>query len=61
MTDFFVALGLVFVIEGVMFAAFPASSKRAMMCVIETAEPTLRTVGIGCAVVGLVLVWLMRG
>jgi uncharacterized protein YjeT (DUF2065 family) len=32
-----------------------------MMCVIETAEPTLRTVGIGCAVVGLVLVWLMRG
>jgi uncharacterized protein YjeT (DUF2065 family) len=61
MTDFLVAFGLVFVIEGVMFAAFPASAKRAMMCVVETAEPTLRVVGIGCAVVGLAVVWLMRG
>jgi len=61
MTDFLVAFGLVFVIEGVMFAAFPASSKRAMMCVIETAEPVLRKVGIACAIAGLLLVWLMRG
>lgn len=61
MTDFLVALGLVFVIEGLMFAAFPGSAKRAMMSVIETAEPTLRVIGVGSAVVGLILVWLMRG
>jgi len=61
MTDFLVALGLVFVIEGLMFAAFPASAKRAMMSVIETAEPTLRLIGVGSALIGLILVWLMRG
>jgi uncharacterized protein len=61
MTDFLVALGLVFVIEGLVFAAFPASAKRAMMSVVETADPTLRVVGVACAVVGVALVWLMRG
>lgn len=61
MTDFLVALGLVLVIEGLTFAAFPVSAKRAMMSVIETAEPTLRLVGLGCAIGGLVLVWFIRG
>jgi uncharacterized protein YjeT (DUF2065 family) len=61
MTDFFVAIGLVFVIEGLMFAAFPASAKRAMMSVVETPEQTLRLVGLGCALVGVILVWAMRG
>ncbi len=30
MEDFIVALGLVFVIEGLVFSAFPATAKRAM-------------------------------
>ncbi len=30
MSDFLAALGLVFVIEGLVFAAFPAAAKRAM-------------------------------
>ena len=61
MTDFLAALGLVFVIEGLMFAAVPGHAKKAIASVLETPEPTLRIIGIGSAVIGLVVVWLARG
>ena len=61
MTDFIVALGLVFVIEGLIFAASPSSAKNAMAHVLETADGPLRLVGIASAVIGVVLVWLVRG
>ncbi|HEX3438981.1 MAG TPA: DUF2065 domain-containing protein [Pseudolabrys sp.] len=61
MSDFLAAFGLVFVIEGLIFAAFPGSAKKAMMSVLETPEATLRAVGIGSAVVGVLVVWLARG
>jgi uncharacterized protein YjeT (DUF2065 family) len=60
MTDFLAALGLVFVIEGLMFAALPGHAKKAITSVLQTPEPTLRLIGIGSAVVGLVIVWLVR-
>jgi hypothetical protein len=61
MSDFVVALGLVFVIEGLIFAASPGAAKNAMAHVIETADGPLRVVGIASAVVGVILVWLVRG
>ncbi len=61
MADFLGALGLVFVIEGLVFAAFPAHAKRAMASVLETQDGLLRVIGIGSAVVGLIVVWLVRG
>jgi uncharacterized protein YjeT (DUF2065 family) len=61
MTDFIVAIGLVFAIEGLVFAAFPETAKRAMATVLETPEGTLRIVGILSAVFGLLIVWLARG
>jgi uncharacterized protein YjeT (DUF2065 family) len=60
MTDFLAAVGLVFVIEGLIFAAFPGPAKRSMAAVIGTPDPTLRMIGLGCAVFGLLLVWLVR-
>ncbi|WP_434063337.1 DUF2065 domain-containing protein [Escherichia coli] len=42
-------------IEGVLFAAFTESAKRAMQSVQETPDNTLRIVGIVSAVVGVVL------
>jgi len=60
MYDFLAALGLVFVIEGLIFAAFPGPAKRAMASVMETPETSLRVIGLGSALVGLVLVWLVR-
>jgi uncharacterized protein len=61
MSDFLVALGLVFVIEGLIFAASPGAAKNAMAHVMETADGPLRVVGIVSAVVGVILVWLVRG
>jgi len=61
MSDFLVAGGLVLVIEGLVFAAFPGSAKRAMLSVLETPDPLLRIVGIVCAAVGVVVIWLVRG
>jgi uncharacterized protein YjeT (DUF2065 family) len=61
MSDFLVALGLVFAIEGIVFAAFPAMAKRAMVSVIDTPEGSLRLVGVVSAVLGVGLVWLVRG
>lgn len=61
MKDFIVALGLVFVIEGLIFAVSPSAAKRAMAHVLETPDGPLRVVGIVSAVLGVVLVWLVRG
>jgi uncharacterized protein len=61
MTDFLVALGLVFMFEGLLFAAFPGMAKRAMANALETPDGTLRVIGIASAVIGLVAIWLVRG
>ncbi len=61
MTDFLAALGLVFVIEGLVFAAFPAQAKRAVQSVLDTPDASLRVIGVGSALAGLILVWLVRG
>ena len=60
MADFLVALGLVLVLEGLLFAAVPALTKRAMASAVETPETILRIVGIGSAVAGLAVIWLVR-
>jgi uncharacterized protein YjeT (DUF2065 family) len=60
MWDFLAALGLVFVIEGLIFAAFPVHAKKAMLSVFETPEASLRAIGLGSAIAGLLLVALAR-
>jgi uncharacterized protein YjeT (DUF2065 family) len=61
MADFFVALGLVFILEGVVCAAFPRYAKRAAATVLETPEVFMRVVGLVSALVGLGVIWAIRG
>ena len=61
MSDFLVAIGLVFALEGILFAAFPGPVKQAMAHVTDTPDGTLRVIGIVSALVGVILVWLIRG
>ncbi len=61
MSDFLAALGLFFVIEGICLAAFPLSAKRAMTSILAMPDAPLRVAGIVSAVVGLLIVWLVRG
>ncbi|RDJ27136.1 DUF2065 domain-containing protein [Bosea caraganae] len=61
MWDFIAALGLVFAIEGILFASIPNLAKDALRSASETPVETMRLIGLGSAVLGVLLVWLVRG
>jgi uncharacterized protein YjeT (DUF2065 family) len=58
--DFLIGVGILFVLEGLLFAASPAWMRRAMKSALATPDNILRVVGIGSAVVGLILIWVVR-
>lgn len=60
MEEFLTALGLLFAIEGLMFAAFPQATKRAMEQVVGSPDGLLRRVGIVSAILGVGLVFVAR-
>jgi hypothetical protein len=61
MSDFLAALGLFFAIEGICLAAFPFAAKRAMASMLSTPDTALRVAGVVSAVIGVIIVWLVRG
>jgi uncharacterized protein YjeT (DUF2065 family) len=61
MADLVVAIGLVLVIEGLVFAAVPAVAKRLAASALAAPEGALRIAGIASAILGLLIVWLVRG
>ena len=61
MAELLTALALMFAIEGLVFAAFPAAMRRAMRDCAETPERVLRILGFVCAVIGVLMIWAMRG
>lgn len=56
-----IALALVLVIEGAVYALFPEMMQRAMAIVLEMPPSSLRAGGLAAAVTGVLLVWLLRG
>ena len=60
MRDFWVAIGLLLVLEGLLFAAFPEHAKRAVANILATPNEALRIVGIVCAVGGVLLIAALR-
>ena len=61
MNDFIAALGLVLVIEGIVFALFPEGLKRKLIAALVMPSTTLRVFGLVAAVAGLAVVWMVRG
>jgi uncharacterized protein YjeT (DUF2065 family) len=61
MSDFLVAVGLVMVIEGLLWAAAPQLGMRLLATAAQTPEQRLRTVGAAAVAAGFVIVWLVRG
>ena len=59
--DFVTAIGLAFVVEGLMFLAFPEPVRRMMSSVAASPTQQLRVAGIVSAVIGLTLLWFVRG
>ena len=60
MRDLVTALGLVLVIEGLLYAANPSALKRMMSMVQDMPEQTMRTCGFVAFGLGFVVVWLAR-
>jgi hypothetical protein len=60
MEDFLSALALVFVIEGLLFAAFPNATRRAMLEASRTPDEFVRRIGLICAVAGIALLFVVR-
>ncbi len=61
MQDLWVALGLMLVLEGVLYALAPNAMRRMLEVVLRQPEQTIRMTGIAAAVAGLVIVLLARG
>ncbi len=61
MSDFLVALGLVLVIEGVVYGGMPQLARRLAAEVLSAPEGVIRAGGIVAAIIGVAIVWLVRG
>ena len=61
MRDFVVAIGLVLAIEGLIFAALPQVAKRLAATALEAPDGVLRITGVVSALLGVIIVWWMRG
>ena len=61
MSDLFVAVGLVMVIEGLLWAAAPQLALRLLAAAAQMHEQALRTAGAAAVAAGVVIVWLIRG
>ena len=59
-SDLLIGIGILLVIEGLLFAAMPNWMRQAMKSAILTPDNILRAVGIGSAVVGLILIYFVR-
>ncbi|MEL7542530.1 MAG: DUF2065 domain-containing protein [Pseudomonadota bacterium] len=60
MTDLFVALGLVLVIEGLIWALIPGYARRTLEAIEELGEGALRITAVGAVAIGVLIVWLAR-
>jgi uncharacterized protein len=60
MRDFFTALALILVIEGIVYALLPEKMKLLAARATATPAQALRVGGLIAACVGVVLVWALR-
>ena len=58
--DLGVAIGLVLVIEGLLWAAAPNAMRRALSTIMAQNEDSIRVSGLIAAVLGLAIVFLIR-
>jgi uncharacterized protein YjeT (DUF2065 family) len=58
--DFLVGFGILLMLEGLLFAAFPDWMRKAMQTAMASPDKILRAIGLISAVAGLILIWLVR-
>jgi len=61
MSDLIVAIGLVLVIEGLLWSLFPGLGRKLLEASAGTPESSLRMAGAVAVALGVAVVWLIRG
>ncbi len=61
MVDFITALFLAVAIEGMAYAVFPDAMKKMMVRVLALPAANMRAAGVTAAVVGVGVIWFIRG
>ncbi|MGX5802387.1 DUF2065 domain-containing protein [Bradyrhizobium sp. Arg314] len=61
MQDFLAAIGLVLVIEGLVYGGFPGLARKLATEVLSMPENALRIGGLVAIAVGVAIVWSVRG
>jgi len=60
-SDLIVAIGLVLVIEGVLYGGLPQLAKRLAAEALSMPEQAMRVAGLVSIALGVAIVWLVRG
>jgi uncharacterized protein YjeT (DUF2065 family) len=58
--DFIAAMGLVLVIEGLVYGGFPKLARKLATEVLSMPENALRIAGLAAIAIGVGIVWLVR-
>jgi uncharacterized protein YjeT (DUF2065 family) len=61
MSDLVVAIGLVLVIEGLLWSLFPGLGRKLLEATAGLSEASLRFAGALAVAIGVAVVWLARG
>jgi uncharacterized protein YjeT (DUF2065 family) len=59
--DFLAAIGLVLVVEGLVYGGFPSLAKKLAAEVLSVPDNVLRIGGLAAIAIGVGIVWLVRG
>ncbi|MBT6032744.1 MAG: DUF2065 domain-containing protein [Kordiimonadaceae bacterium] len=60
MEEVIIAIGLVFVIEGLLYALFPKAMKNMISVVLTQSENSIRTTGLCALLIGVVIIYLIK-
>ncbi len=60
MKELIIAFGLFLFIEGILYAIFPSKMKSMLKKLNEVSNSQLRTVGLLFAVLGFIIIWLVK-
>ena len=61
MADWILAIGLVFVIEGLLWSVFGEQMRRMMIEVLQRDPAQLRLAGVILLAIGVSIVWIIKG
>ena len=61
MNELIIAIGLLFVIEGLLYSIFPDQMKSMMQKMKDIPSSNLRTGGLFFALIGFIIVWSIKG